>query len=202
MVLASFARGPVTGVTSKSVTLTYDVAPTYESRCVHISGINGLASLFNSCGKLAALVQTEAVPHRAKFHMILRIIYCREEEGEVSNYVGPETREKGRIETRNSNTNSNQGLKLTCPTFHRPSSYFLHWTTEMRREFVRKHFRIRETLIRTTQGVGWGRIRQRLVSRRSIGVCRVMRRGLEDILRELGDRGRMQNLRLCQQKFR
>ena len=120
----------------------------------------------------------------------------------MSNYAGPETREKGRIETWNPNTNLNQRLKLTCPAFHRPPSYFLHRATEMRSEFVRKHLRIRETLIRTTQGVGWGRVRQRFVSGRSIGVCWVMRRGLEDILRELRDRGRMQNLRLCQQEFR
>jgi hypothetical protein len=34
----------------------------------------------------------------------------------------------------------------------------------VRSEFVREHLRIRETLIWSTQGVGWGRVRQRLVS--------------------------------------
>jgi hypothetical protein len=71
----------------------------------------------------------------------------------------------------------------------------------MRGKFVGEYLRIRETLIRTTQGVGWGGVRQRLVSGRSIGVGWVVRRSLEDIFRELGDRGRMQNLRLCQQEF-
>lgn len=72
--------------------------------------------------------------------------------------------EKGRNGTWNPNANSNQGLKLTCPAFHRPSGYFLHRTAKVRSEFVRKHLRIRETLIWSTQGVSWGRVRQRLVS--------------------------------------
>ena len=44
---------------------------TYESNSGHASGVNGLASLLDSCGKLASLIQTEAIPYRAQFHMIL-----------------------------------------------------------------------------------------------------------------------------------
>jgi hypothetical protein len=72
----------------------------------------------------------------------------------------------------------------------------------MRSKFIGEHLRIQETLIRATQGVSRRWIRQRLVSRRGIGISWVVRRGLEDVSRELGDRGRMQNLRLRQQGVR
>lgn len=71
-VLASFARDPVARVTSTDAPLMNPLDPrTYESHSGHASGINGLTSLLDSCGKLASLVQTEAVPYRAEFHMIL-----------------------------------------------------------------------------------------------------------------------------------
>jgi len=69
----------------------------------------------------------------------------------------------------------------------------------MRSEFVGKYLRIQETLIRTTEGMSWGRVWQRLVGRRSAVVGWVVCRGLEDVLWELGDWGRMQDLRLSQQ---
>ncbi len=71
----------------------------------------------------------------------------------------------------------------------------------MRSEFVSEHLGIQKTLIRTAQGVGWGRVRQCLISGRRTGVSWVMRRGLEDIFRELGYRRRMQNLRLRAGEF-
>jgi hypothetical protein len=47
----------------------------YQAGCCHVSGINGLASLLDRCGKLAALIEAEAVPYRAKLHMILGVFY-------------------------------------------------------------------------------------------------------------------------------
>ena len=71
-VLASFARDPVARVTSTSAPLMDPLNPrTYESHGGHVSGVNGLASLLDSCGKLASLIQTEAVPYCAEFRMIL-----------------------------------------------------------------------------------------------------------------------------------
>ena len=49
----------------------------YQARCCHISGIDGLASLLDRCGKLATLVEAEAVPYCAKLHMILGVFYRR-----------------------------------------------------------------------------------------------------------------------------
>jgi hypothetical protein len=72
----------------------------------------------------------------------------------------------------------------------------------MRRKFVGEHLRIQETLIWAAQGVSRRWVRQCLVSGRDIGISWVVRRGLENVSRELGDRGRMQNLRLCQQGIR
>jgi hypothetical protein len=48
---------------------------TYESRCSHIGAVDCLASLFDSCSKLATFIQAKAIPYSAKFHVILRIIY-------------------------------------------------------------------------------------------------------------------------------
>jgi len=71
-VLASFARDPVARVTSADAPVMNPLdARTYEPHSGHASGVNGLASLLDSCGKLASLIQTEAVPYRAEFHMIL-----------------------------------------------------------------------------------------------------------------------------------
>jgi hypothetical protein len=71
-VLASFARDLVARVTSADAPLIDPLNPrTYESHSGHASGVNCLASLLDSRGKLASLIQTEAVPYRAEFHMIL-----------------------------------------------------------------------------------------------------------------------------------
>lgn len=71
-VLASFARGPVARVTSTYAHFMDPLEPgTYESHSGHASGVNGLASLLDSCSELASLIQTEAVPYRAEFGMIL-----------------------------------------------------------------------------------------------------------------------------------
>ena len=81
-VLASSARGPV-AIWSKliSVIFTADMDPgTYEPCCSHVSGINSLTSLLDSGSKLAALIQAEAVPCSAKFHVVLGII-CHGEGG-------------------------------------------------------------------------------------------------------------------------
>jgi hypothetical protein len=71
-VLASFVRAPVARVTSTDAPLVNPPDPrTYESHSGHASGVNGLTGLLDSCGKLAGLIQTEAIPYRAEFHMIL-----------------------------------------------------------------------------------------------------------------------------------
>ena len=45
-----------------SVTPMDDGLWPYQARSCHVSGIDGLASLLDRCGKLAALIEAEAVP--------------------------------------------------------------------------------------------------------------------------------------------
>ena len=68
---------------------------TYKSRCSHISGVDSLAGFFDSCGKLAALIQTKAIPYSAKFHVILRIIYHGEGGGSVTMAREGQVKERG-----------------------------------------------------------------------------------------------------------